>query len=217
MQGKETTEYILEHWENDYELRDWYAVDSLDPEENRVHRLYVGDAETACAMAARRASGADLVDLEGNPCEPGEFGPAMFYRATLVDARAARDYMLCCTMHDAPDHMGELLTIKRAADELGITRQSCYELVQRGVLPSEECAGQRVGRYSVALRNAGRKLGAPFQTCELDAYLGDFRDEYDVDAIIEEVTEIDYRTGNRHWKEGVDLDEVCKRHDVSEG
>ena len=156
MERHETRDYILEHWDHDYELRDWYAVDCYDASERRVHRLYVGDAETACAMAARRASGADLADSEGNPAELGELGPAPFYRATFVEPRAARDYMMCAAVHDAPPHSNELVTVAQAASELGIARQSCYELVRRGVLPAEECDGLRVGRYSVALRNAAR-------------------------------------------------------------
>ena len=54
-----------------------------------------------------------------------------------------------------------------------------------------------------------------FQQYELDAYLGDFADDFDVDAIIEEVTEVD-RNGNRFWKEDIDLAEICQRHDLSE-
>lgn len=153
---RETIGEILESWEADGCMREWWAVDSYDGETGRVHRLFVGDGERARQIAAERASGSGLVDGEGNPAEPGEFGPAPFYRAAVIDPRAARDYMLACVMHDAPEHVGELITVKQAADELGIHRQSCYELVERGVLPSEECGGIRVGRYSVALRNASR-------------------------------------------------------------
>lgn len=55
--------------------------------------------------------------------------------------------------------------------------------------------------------------GGLFQEYELDAYLGDFEDDYDKEAIIDEATVIDYRTGNRYWREDVDLAEVCQRHD----
>ena len=58
---------------------------------------------------------------------------------------------------------------------------------------------------------------AKFDYWELDAYLGDFVDDYDVDAIIDEVTEIDYRTGNRYWKDLTDeeLWAICEAHDLS--
>lgn len=45
-----------------------------------------------------------------------------------------------------------------------------------------------------------------FQMYELEAYLGDFVGDFDVDAIVAEVTEVDYRTGNLYWRE-MDLEE----------
>lgn len=151
-----TNAEILETWDDEGQYAEWWAADNYDPVERRVHRLYVGDAATARRIAGERAAGIALVDYDGNPCEPGEFGPAKFYRATVIDAKAARDYFLCLEMHDAPAHSNELIAVKQAADELGIRRQSAYELVDRGVLPAEECDGLRVGRYSVALRNAAK-------------------------------------------------------------
>ena len=35
---------------------------------------------------------AELVDHEGNPCMPGEFEPAPWYKLTLIDAAAAKFY-----------------------------------------------------------------------------------------------------------------------------
>lgn len=54
-----------------------------------------------------------------------------------------------------------------------------------------------------------------FQMYELEAYLGDYVEDFDVDAIIDEATEIDYSDGNRYWIEGIDLNEIAMRHDVS--
>ena len=152
---RDTREEILENWETEYQYRYWYAVDCYDPTMRRVHRLYVGDADSAFKMASDLVV-ANVVDYDGSMSAPGELGPAAFYRATLVDAKAARDYLLCIGMHDAPEHSNELITVAQAAEELGITRQSAYELVRRGVIPSEECDGIRVGRYSVALRLAAK-------------------------------------------------------------
>ena len=138
----ETYDNIIANWDGDCEYNDWYAVDSFDAITGRVWRLYVGDAESACKMAGERAS------RSAN----GEGVAALFYRATLIDARAARDYMLAQSLE--ADELGELIPVAQAAKELGIARQSAYGLVERGAIPSEECAGVRVGRYSVALRLA---------------------------------------------------------------
>ena len=126
------------------------------PEPVRGPALYVGDGETACEMAARKAAGRDLVDHEGNPAEPGWDGNMFLYRATLVDPKAARDYLMCCLVHDAPPHSNELIPFADAAKELGITRQGAYDLVKRGIMPGEHFDGLRVGRYSVVLRNAAK-------------------------------------------------------------
>lgn len=56
-----------------------------------------------------------------------------------------------------------------------------------------------------------------FQKHELDAYLGGFDADFDVDAIVEEATEVDYRTGSRYWREDIDLAAICAAHDLSEG
>ena len=151
---KATRDQILEEWDSYYRHEQWYAVDSFDPESGRVHRLFVGDGLTACKMAAERAAGTNLVGPDGDPAEPGECGPALFYRATLIDPDAARDYMLAADLDVA--NVGELITVAQAAEELGITRQSAYELVERGAMPSEGVGVARVGRYSVALRLAAK-------------------------------------------------------------
>ena len=49
---------------------------------------------------------------------------------------------------------------------------------------------------------------------ELEQFLGDRIENYKFTAIIEEATEQDCETGNRRWKEGVILSEVCKRHSL---
>ena len=150
-----TVDEIIANWETERN-RDWYAVDVYDPCEKTVHRLYVGDGETACKMAAGKASGLNLVSPDGSElAEPGEYGPANFYRATLISEQAAHDYLVDCMAQlegKSELNSNELITIQQAANELGITRQSCYELVRRGTLASEECDGIRVGRYSVFAR-----------------------------------------------------------------
>jgi hypothetical protein len=56
-----------------------------------------------------------------------------------------------------------------------------------------------------------------FQECELDAFLGESAADYDIDAIIEEATDVNYSDGNRYWKNGIDLNEICARHDIWRG
>ena len=61
-----------------------------------------------------------------------------------------------------------------------------------------------------------RKL---YQEHELEAYLGEHMEDFDVEAIVDEATEIDPRTGNRYWKDGiddVDIAEICERHDKTQ-
>ena len=54
-----------------------------------------------------------------------------------------------------------------------------------------------------------------YQKHELEAFIGkENLGDFDIEAIEAEATEIDYSTGNRVWKEGVDLAEVCAKHDM---
>ena len=52
-----------------------------------------------------------------------------------------------------------------------------------------------------------------FQQYELDAFLGDYADDFDVDGIIEDATEVD-PDGDRIWTTfGDDFIEIVKRHE----
>lgn len=55
-----------------------------------------------------------------------------------------------------------------------------------------------------------------FQKHELEAYLGGFEGDFDVEAIIGDATEVDFRTGRRYWREGIDLAAICESHDLPE-
>ena len=54
-----------------------------------------------------------------------------------------------------------------------------------------------------------------FSIDHLSGYLGGFWDDFDVDAIIDEATEIDPQTGNRFWTEYAleHLWDICTKHD----
>ena len=54
-----------------------------------------------------------------------------------------------------------------------------------------------------------------YQRYELDAYLGDYVGDYDADAIEDEATEINPRTGIRYWREDIDLDAIAAAHDLT--
>lgn len=56
-----------------------------------------------------------------------------------------------------------------------------------------------------------------FEMYELEAFIGSENlDDFDIDAIVDEATEVDYRTGNRVWKEGIDLSDICQRNALTE-
>lgn len=50
---------------------------------------------------------------------------------------------------------------------------------------------------------------------ELEAYLGENMGDFDIDAIIDESTFVNPRSGNRYWKPGVDLSEIALKHDLA--
>ena len=61
---------------------------------------------------------------------------------------------------------------------------------------------------------AGYKAGRGdlFQEYQLDSFLGDSPDDYDIDAIIDEATYIDYQNGNRYWRDDMDLNDIAERN-----
>lgn len=54
-----------------------------------------------------------------------------------------------------------------------------------------------------------------YQENELEAYLGENINDFDVEAIVDEATEIDYKTGDRYWKDDIDLAAICAAHDLT--
>ena len=96
MKGRtvKTVSEILANWEAERDS-DWYAVDEITAD-GRTIRLFVGDADTAKRKAADLVTGVNLVDYEGNPCEPGEFGDMPYYRCQLIDGDEAKAYFEAC-------------------------------------------------------------------------------------------------------------------------
>lgn len=113
---------------------------------------------------------------------------------------------------DRKEWEADIISLTEAAEMLDLSRQRVHVLLQNGQLEGFKVGNTwNVYKSSVEERmTANRK---PFEQYELDAYLGDFADDFDVDAILDEATEVDPRTGNRYWKESIDLAEICRRHD----
>lgn len=54
-----------------------------------------------------------------------------------------------------------------------------------------------------------------FEMDELESFLGENLLDFDIDAIIEEATYVNPRSGNRYWKPGIDLSEIALKHDLA--
>lgn len=68
--------------------------------------------------------------------------------------------------------------------------------------------------YNYNIERKDREMGSIYQRYELEAFVGsENMGDFDIDAIEAEATEIDYGTGNRVWRDGIDLAEICEAHD----
>lgn len=107
----------------------------------------------------------------------------------------------------------DFVSATQAAEMLDVSRMRVNQMIHEGKL-----AAQKVGSSWVIERSDVLSLmpkRKPFEDYELEAYLGDFISDYDYDSIVEDSTFIDYSTGNRYWKDGIDLAEICAKHDIS--
>lgn len=77
----------------------------------------------------------------------------------------------------------------------------------------ETTMGSKIGYYTSDSERHDIASRSPFEMYELEAFLGDFASDYDIAAIIDDATAIDYSNGNRYWL-GVDLAEVCEQHRI---
>ena len=108
----------------------------------------------------------------------------------------------------------DFVSATQAAEIIGVSRMRVNQLINAHVFPARMIGGMwaiernDVERY---LEEHGKKR-KPFERYELDVFLGDFANDFDIDAIIDEATEIDGR-GNRVWRDNIDLNEICARHD----
>ena len=123
-------------------------------------------------------------------------------------ATVYRDGAIVDDAHD------DVVSITEAADMLDVSRQRVHAMLQSGKLE-----GRKVGNtwsvYRDSVENRIESQRELFQMCQLEAYLGEYADDFDIDAIVEDATVVDYRTGNRYWRDDIDLNEIAQRHDIS--
>lgn len=55
--------------------------------------------------------------------------------------------------------------------------------------------------------------GERFEMHELESYLGEFADDFDIDAILDDATVVNPYDGNRYWRVNIDLAEICRNHE----
>ena len=193
-----TNAEILATWETEGQHVDWYAIDNYNPIDRTENRLFVGTYD-------------DAVKRLADYTEPTDYAMQPFYRCSLVSSEDAHDYF--AGIAQELDNRG-IISLTEAADMLGLSRQRVHVLLKDGKLD-----GFKVGKtwsvYRRSVEDRIRSQRRPFEMYELEAYLGDFAGDFDVDAIVDEATYVDPRTGNRYWREGVDLNEVCARHDTT--
>ena len=115
---------------------EYFAVDSYDPADGTARRVAVFTGE----KTARKQVKEEFARDEGGT----------FWRITRIGEEEAWQWTEGMRLGD----YGELVSVARAAKELGITRQTMNSLVLRGIIPSVKIDGTRVGMYSIALRKA---------------------------------------------------------------
>lgn len=195
-----TTDEIIASWETEGQFTEWYAIDSYDPMSGTMHRLFVGDYDEAWTMMADHYA------------RPTDLAMQPFHRCSLIPSEDALAYF-SDNADELPDERG-MYDVNEAAGMLGISRQRVHQLIQDGKLD-----GRKVGKtwyvYRHSVENRMEQTRRLFEMHELEAFLGDFVGDFDVEAIVDEATVVDYRTGNRYWRDGIDLNEICARHDTT--
>lgn len=159
--------------------------------------------ETAEQNAAEAAARADRRDLFS---EQAEFEQ---YAAELAAVEAA-----------APE---ALASESNTEDAVNLIAYTAFEALNSGANPDTyadedmEQLDRLIGYAAEIVRRNGPAHGiqwAPYQRCELEAFLGE-PDDYDVDAIEAETTEYDPATGRTVWTAfGDDLAAIAERHEL---
>lgn len=137
-----TTDEILASWETEGQYTDWYAIDSYDPMDGTMHRLFVGDRDEAWTMMADHYA------------KPTDLALRPFHRCSLISTGDALAFFEG-EAYDLPDERGEY-TATEAAGILGVSRMRVNQLINEGKLDAHLVGGRwMVYRYSVESRMKG--------------------------------------------------------------
>lgn len=136
-----TRDEILASWNDEGIYTDWYAIDSYDPVNGAIHRLFVGIEDDAADMMRDYYS------------QHAELAQQPFYRLSLIDTDAAHAFFAGET-DELDDERGEY-TITEAAGILSVSRQRVHALLQNGQLEGHKRGNSWfIYRYSVENRLA---------------------------------------------------------------
>lgn len=134
-----TREEILATWETEGIYTDWCAIDSYDPIDGTIHRLFVGTEDDAAKM------------MRDYYNEPHDIAAQPFYRISFISTSDALAYFKE-EVDVLPDERS-VYSITEAAGILGISRQRVHTLIQSGKLDAHKVGNTwQVYRYSIDKR-----------------------------------------------------------------
>ena len=114
-----TRDEILASWESEGIYASWYAIDSYDPIDSTMHRLFVGTEDEAAKMM--RTTYATPTDLAMQP----------FHRCSLISTADAKAYF--DGIAQELDERG-IVSATEAAGILGVSRMRVNQLLNEGRL-----------------------------------------------------------------------------------
>lgn len=132
-------EEILATWETEGAYADWYAIDSYNPMDGKIRRLFVGTEDEAYKLL-----NSDYIDPQGLAIEP-------FYRIKVIGGDDAKAFFEG-EQYELPDERS-VYSITEAAGILDVSRQRVHKMIQDGILDAHKVGNSwSVYRYSVENR-----------------------------------------------------------------
>lgn len=109
-----TNDEILATWDTEGIYTDWYAIDSYDPTNGTINRLFVGTEDDAMQMMREYAQPTDLA------MQP-------FHRCSLISESDAKAYFdgIKTELYERG-----VISLTEAAEMLGLSRQRVHVLLQ---------------------------------------------------------------------------------------
>lgn len=146
---------VLDTWDDEGWLMDWYAVDSYDPVTERIERVMVGTEADALHYMREYAS------------QPAEVAFSKFYRCQVISAQSARRFFEHVREnpgepYELMDESIETVSLNEAAAALGVSRQRAHVLYREGRILGHKVRGKvridaaSVQRYIENRADAGR-------------------------------------------------------------